>query len=59
MVIGLGLSPFIYEHNHNVNHFSVAESLGDVLMINFPFVVVGVLFIMSHSMKKKNLQKTQ
>jgi len=58
-VIGLGLSTFIFEHNRNVNHFSFGESIGVVLMINFPFVVVGILFIMSHFMKKKNLQKTQ
>ena len=54
-IIGLGLSPFIFMLNHNRNHFSVGASLGVVLMITFPFVVVGVLFIISHFLKKKNL----
>lgn len=56
-VIGLGLSPFIFMHNYNMNH-SVGISLGIILTITFPFVVVGILFIISHFMKKKNLLKT-
>lgn len=56
-VIGLGLSPFIFMHNYNMNH-SVGMSLGIILTITFPFVVVGILFIISHFMKKKNLLKT-
>ncbi|MBN2611008.1 MAG: hypothetical protein JXB00_05585 [Bacteroidales bacterium] len=54
IVIGLGLSPFIFMHNYKMNH-SVGMSLGIILMITFPFVVVGILFIISHYMKKKNL----
>ena len=57
IVIGLGLSPFIFLHNYNMNH-SVGMSLGIILAITFPFIVVGILFIISHLMKKKNLQKT-
>lgn len=57
-VIGLGLSPFIYLLNHSRNHFTVGTSLGIVMMITFPFVVVGILFIISHFLKKKELQKT-
>ncbi|MCK4560499.1 MAG: hypothetical protein KAV45_12010 [Calditrichia bacterium] len=56
-VIGLGLSPIIFMHNYNMNH-SVGMSLGIILTITFPFVVVGILFIISHFMKKKNLLKT-
>lgn len=51
-VIGLGLSPFIFMHNYNMNH-SVGVSLIIILMITFPFVVVGILFIISHYMKKR------
>ena len=54
MVIGLAFSPFIFMHNYNMNH-SVGMSLGIILMITFPFVVIGILFIKSHYMKKKNL----
>ena len=56
-IIGLGLSPFIFMHNYNMNH-SVGMSLGIILLITFPFVVVGILFIISHFMKKKELLKT-
>ena len=52
-IIGLGLSPFIFIHNYNMNH-SVGMSFGIILAITFPFVVVGILFIISHFMKKKN-----
>lgn len=53
LLIGLGLSPFIYLLNHNRNHFSVGASLAVVLMINFPFVLVGILFMVNHFLKKK------
>jgi len=57
IVIGLGFSPVIFIHNHNMNH-SVWMSLGIILTITIPFVVVGILFIVSHFKKNKNLQKT-
>jgi hypothetical protein len=52
-LIGVGLSPFIFHLNNSRNHFSVGQSLGIVMMITFPFVVVGILFIISHFLKKK------
>ena len=57
IVIGLGFSPIIFIHNYKMNH-SVWMSLGIILAITIPFVVVGILFIVSHFKKKKNLQKT-
>jgi hypothetical protein len=53
IVLGIGLSPFIFMINYNRNHFSIAQSLGIILMINFPFVVVGILFIVNHYLKKR------
>ena len=52
-VIGLGLSPFVFMHNYHMNH-SISLSLIVILMITFPFVVVGILFIISHFMKKRH-----
>ena len=52
--IGLAFSPFIFMHNYKMNH-SVGMSFGIILMITFPFVLVGTLFIISHNKKKKNL----
>jgi len=51
-IIGLGLSPFVFNHNYNMNH-SVWMSLGIILTITIPFVLVGVLFIVSHFQKIK------
>ncbi len=47
IIIGLGLSPVVFIHNYNMNH-SVWMSLGIIASITLPFVVVGILFIMSH-----------
>lgn len=59
ILIGLVTSPLVFLLNHNRNHLTVSQSLGIVLMITFPFIVVGILFIISHFLKKKNLQKNQ
>jgi hypothetical protein len=50
--IGLAMSPFIYNHNFHMNH-SVGKSLGVILIITVPFIIVGIFFIVSHFMKKK------
>jgi hypothetical protein len=38
--------------NHYRNHFSIPQSLVNALIIAFPFVIVGVLFIVSSKKKK-------
>ena len=53
MIIGLGISPFVFKMNYGMNE-SIWMSLGIILAITFPFVVVGVLFVISHFVKKKN-----
>lgn len=53
ILIGLGTSPFIFMHNYKVNNFTIFQCIVNVLLINFPFVLVGLLFIISHNMKKK------
>jgi len=52
MMLGLGLSPFIYTHNYAMNH-SVSMSIGIIMMITFPFFLVGLLFVASYLVKKK------
>ncbi len=52
-IIGLGLSPFVFVHNYKMNE-SIWMSLGIILTITIPFVVVGVLFIVSHFRKKQS-----
>jgi cytochrome b561 len=51
-IIGVGLSPLIFQHNYAMNQ-SVSLSIFIILMITFPFIVVGILFIVSHFMKKR------
>jgi len=53
ILIGIASSPFIFMINHNRNHFSIGQSIGIIAMINLPFVVVGILFIISYYRKKK------
>jgi hypothetical protein len=54
-LIGIGLTPFIYTHNYQMNH-SIGMSVGIVLLINFPFILTGALFIINHYVKKKQLR---
>jgi hypothetical protein len=56
-LIGLVFSPFIFVHNYKMNH-SVWMSLTIVLVITVPFIIAGILFIISHSKKKRKLSST-
>lgn len=53
IVIALALSPFVFMLNYKNNH-SVGMSLGIIAVITLPFAIVGILFIVSYYMKKKN-----
>ncbi len=53
VVIGLVLSPLIFLHNYRMNH-SIWMSLGIILAITFPFVLAGILFVLSHRLTKRN-----
>lgn len=50
-IIGVVTSPLIYNLNYNRNH-SVMLSLSIILLITIPFIVIGILFILSHFQKK-------
>ena len=53
-VIGLVMTPIVYSHNFAMNQ-NVGMSLIIIASITFPFIVIGVLFIISHYMKKKQV----
>lgn len=53
IAVGFLLSPPIFLRNYRMNH-SVLMSLGIILAITFPFVLAGVLFVLSHRFKRKN-----
>lgn len=54
ILIGLVFSPIIFMHNYRMNH-SVYMSLNVLLFITFPFILVGILFVLSYYKKKKEL----
>jgi hypothetical protein len=54
MVVGLAFTPVIFMLNYNRND-SIWLSLIIILTITIPFVVVGILFLISHRLKKKSL----
>lgn len=51
-VIGIVMSPVLFLFNYNKNH-SVLWSSITILIITVPFIIVGVLFMLSHNKKKK------
>jgi len=55
LLIGLVMSPVIYQHNYNMNG-SVWMSIGIIAMITFPFILVGILFILGHRMNKNQVK---
>ena len=52
LLIGIGLSPFIFIHNYRMNG-SLSMSLWVIIMITFPFILVGILFILGHRNNRK------
>lgn len=54
IVIGLGLSPFVFFHNYRMNQ-SIWMSIVIISVITLPFVIVGILFLISHYRKKKGV----
>lgn len=54
IIVSLGFAPFIFFHNYQMNH-SIGISLGVIMMINFPFLLAGFLFILDYRKQKSNL----
>jgi hypothetical protein len=57
ILVGFIFSPFIFTHNYNMNQ-SVWMSLFIILITTMPFLIAGILFIVSDTMKKKNLSSS-
>jgi len=52
IIIGVALSPSIFLNNYRINK-SVWTSLSIIVIICIPFVIVGILFLVSHFKNKK------
>ncbi len=51
-LVGLAATPFIYNLNFQRTH-SVSTSVGVILMVTLPFIITGVLFIISYYVNRK------
>ena len=56
IIIAVGFTPFIFIHNYEMNN-SVWMTVGVIMAITFPFILVGLLFILSHFLKRKQANK--
>lgn len=56
VLIGIVFTPLIFKGNYAMNQ-SVPISLAIISAITLPFIIVGILFITNHFLKKK--QQTQ
>ncbi len=54
-IIGIILFIAVFELNYKQRHFSLAQSLINVSLLCLPFILAGILFILSHNRKKKEL----
>ena len=54
LIIGLAFSIFVFYINFKRTH-SVPATLVTTLILGAPFIIAGVLFIISHNRKKKEL----
>jgi hypothetical protein len=54
-IIAIGFTPGIYYHKFQINH-PVFVSSSVILIITFPFMLAGGLFIISHFLKKERFK---
>ena len=52
VLMGLGFTPFVFINNYKMNH-SFWMSFGIIVMITFPFILTGILFITDFYHSKK------
>lgn len=52
-VIGVIFSIAVFLLNLNRNHFSAGQSMLTTLIVAVPFIVVGILFLVSYRLKKQ------
>lgn len=52
IILGTILSPVVFSHNYNMNH-SIGMSQIIILTITVPFIVAGILFLISYRLRNK------
>lgn len=51
--LGVVFSVLVFIHNYTVNRFTVGQCLATVAMVTLPFVVAGILFLVSHRLRNR------
>lgn len=59
IIVGVVLCVSTFNLNYNQRHFTLWQSIRNVSLLCLPFVLAGVLFIISHYRKKKELPGVQ
>ena len=54
--LGFIFTPIVFSMNYKGNH-SIGISLSVIAMVTFPFIIVGVLFLITYFRKRKELKK--
>lgn len=54
-IVAVALGIFAFNINYNQRHFTLMQSIINVSILCLPFILAGVLFIVSHYSKKKGL----
>ena len=57
-LIGIALSPPVFILNYRMNE-SIGMSLGVIMAITGPFIVVGILFVISSRLKKNYQEQSR
>ena len=55
IIVGVVLCVFIFNLNYNQRHFTLWQSIRNVSLLCLPFILAGILFLLSHRAKKKRL----
>ena len=55
LILGIVFGAFVFYHNYIVNRFDFWNCLWIVLIIAFPFIIVGLLFL-AHARQEQKLQ---
>lgn len=58
-IIGLALGIFVFVLNNKRPQFSIGQCLQNAMMVAAPFVLAGILFIISHFRKERELTDVQ
>ncbi len=59
IIVGVVLCVFLFNLNYNQRHFTLWQSIINVLILCLPLVLAGILFIISRGAKKKELSGVQ